>query len=303
MKKLITSIFAILFAISAQAQVLWTIPNITFSAGDTVEAEFHVYNFNSIASFSYTMRCDTAFIDFLLVEQSPEFRDEQQEQGGIYTQSEIDSLLGKDPNFVEDGAKSSLATPLQFTGAMPNFGINNFSWHGRPGYNLLPGEIRTLRSQSSGTTVEDGLHIYTVRFRAKQAGSLSNKFWLWANHPILKPRAYKTPPLTSVGLSIAYTETSEGVASSTENKAVAFSVASYPNPIGADGTANVFVSLPEPAEMRINVVDSAGYIVFGGWYRHGGGTESFDIDIPFPGVHYLQVTVGNKTITKTIVKQ
>jgi hypothetical protein len=80
-------------------------------------------------------------------------------------------------------------------------------------------------------------------------------------------------------------------------------VAVYPNPVGADGRANVYVSLPEPGEVRINAIDSAGYNVFGGWYRHGGGTESLGIDIPFPGVHFLQVTVGNQTITKTVVRQ
>ncbi len=299
MKKTNAFFLSLFTAFSLHGQVLWTIPNVSFEQGDTVEAEFHVYNFNSIASFSYTMRCDTAFIDFLLVEQSPEFRDEQQEQGGIYTQSEIDSLLGKDPNFVEDGAKSSLATPLQFTGAMPNFGINNFSWHGRPGYNLLPGEIRTLHSQSSGTTVEDGLHIYTVRFRAKQAGSLSNKFWLWANHPILKPRAYKTPPLTSVGLSIAYVESLETTATTQPATTDLFNV--FPNP--ATDTSTLCVELETPQSIMINVFDAQGYAVFGELAQHKGGKQCYTITFPVQsGTYYVRVQHGTTCVTKTIMK-
>ena len=127
---------------------------------------------------------------------------------------------------------------VTFTGAMPNFGIGNFSFHA-PGYANPPGEIRTARSQATGTTVEDGTHIYTVKFLAKQPGNLANKFWLWANHPVLKPRAYSTPPLTSVGLDIAYTETGE--TSATVQPTASELVTIYPNP--ATATTHFCVTL------------------------------------------------------------
>lgn len=255
MKKRFTLFFAVLFAVCAQAQVLWTIPNVQFEQGDTVEAKFYVHGFNSIAAFQYAMRYDTAFLERIGVE---------------------------------------------FTGTMPNFGIANFSFHA-PGYNLLHGEIRTFKTNITGITVEDGSHTHTIKFVAKQAGNLASLFWFWPDKQYFNAIAYSNPPLTPVALEVAYTETGE--TTSAAEKENGFAVAVYPNPIGSDGKANVFVNLPQPGEVRINAVDSAGYIVFGGWYRHGGGTESFDIDIPFSGVHYLQVTVGNETIIKTVVRQ
>lgn len=252
MKKTIT-LFAILFAATLHAQVLWTIPNETFEGGDTVEAKFYVHGFNSIASFSYVMRHDTAFLERIAV---------------------------------------------TFTGAMPNFGINNFSFHG-PGYANLSGEIRTLRSQATGTTVEDGSHIYTIRFRTKQAGNFASKFWLWANHPVLKPRAYKTPPLTSVGLSISYVESLETTATTQPATTDLFSV--FPNP--ATDTSTLCVELETPQSIMINVFDAQGYAVFGELAQHKGGKQSYTLTFPLQsGTYYVRVQHGTTCVTKTIVK-
>jgi len=253
MKKTNAFFLSLFAAVSLHGQVLWTIPNTSFEQGDTVDAEFHVYNFNSIASFSYVMRHDTAFLERIAV---------------------------------------------TFTGAMPNFGINNFSFHA-PGYANLPGEIRTLRSQSTGTTVEDGLHIYTVRFRAKQAGNLASKFWLWANHPVLKPRAYSTPPLTSVGLSIAYVESLETTATTQTATTDLFTV--FPNP--ATDTSTLCVELGTQQSIMINVFDAQGYAVFGELAQHKGGKQCYTLTFPAQsGTYYVRVQHGTTCVTKTILK-
>ena len=191
---------------------------------------------------------------------------------------------------------------LTFTGAMPNFGTGNFSFHGN-GYANLPGEIRTLRSQATGTTVEDGAHIYTVKFIAKQSGNLSDKFWLWANHPVLKPDAIvctDAPPyMENVGLDIAYTETGETSATVQPTASELFTI--YPNP--ATDTSTLCLELEQPQSVLLNIFDANGYVVFGELVRHNGGKQYYTLTFPpQAGVYYVRVQHGDTCTTKTITK-
>jgi len=126
----------------------------------------------------------------------------------------------------DTGALRRIATT--FTGNFPGYGIANFSFHGN-GYANLPGEIRTLFSKPTGTTLEDGLHIYTHTFVAETNGTLSNKFWLWANHPVLRAEAYQSEPFISVGLSVAYV--AEETASQQSEPQSGVSISVSPNPV------------------------------------------------------------------------
>jgi len=107
-------------------------------------------------------------------------------------------------NFVDVGAfqytmkwdtlKQNLRNPpFTFTGAIPGYSSNKFSYWGKPGYNLLPGEIRTLWTNPYGKTVNGGANTFThsVWFVAKQSGNVCSCLSMWNKAP-LWPVAYKS---------------------------------------------------------------------------------------------------------------
>lgn len=252
--KLKLTILASLFALCANAQVLFQIPNTSFAAGDTVKAEFYAFNYTDVEDFQFAMKADASLLGFAL------------------------------PNVVD-------MNPAL------NLGWGGFSWHGKPGYALLPGEFRCLFSRPTGQTLEDGTFLFSIAFVANTEGSLANSFQVWQDHPVLKPTAHNGASEV-VGLEIAYfDETTSNTATPTHN---ALSVAVSPNPVLE--AANVFVRLDTPETILINVVDSAGYNVFGRRYEHSGGVESFAIDIPASGIYFVAVSAGQVIETKKIVK-
>jgi len=162
-------LFFLLLSVTATAQSIdWDVEDVTFAAGDTVQARFQVYGFQDIGAIQFALKADTAKLQF-------------------------------------DG--------LSFTGALPGYSAECFSWYGLPGYALTPGEIRTVWSDPYGATVADGSEVFSVRFIAKSPGTLHENLWLWSNHPVLKPLAYysslQSAPITvsffSTGLSDTWT--------------------------------------------------------------------------------------------------
>ena len=188
---------------------------------------------------------------------------------------------------------------VTFTGRIPNYNANKMSWHGKPGYNLKPGEIRTVWTSTYGSTCEDG-ETHTIRFIAKSSGQLSAKFGLWPGH-WLKPSAAIAIPATPIPLEFVFVDEGMFVSATEAEKNALMAV--FPNPVGGDGKANVMVSLKEGSDIQINVVDSAGYTVFGRRYQHGGGVESFEIDLPASGWYVLQIQAGSELLTEKIVRQ
>lgn len=55
----------------ASAQLNWSVQDISFSAGDTVRAEFQVFGFDSIAAYQFAMKFDTGALAFLGVSFPP----------------------------------------------------------------------------------------------------------------------------------------------------------------------------------------------------------------------------------------
>jgi len=252
--KIKLAIFALLFSVATNAQVLWQIPDVSFNTGDTVEARFHVHGFHGIASFSYTMRYDT-------------------------------------------GAMERIATT--FTGNFPGYGIGNFSFHGN-GYANLPGEIRTLFSKPTGTNIEDGLHIYTHKFVAKTDGTLSDKFWLWADHPVLRAEAYYSDPFEYTPLDVAYTSEQETTAYAEPQSGVSISVS--PNPVC--DTSALFIESSAEQSILINIFDAKGFAVFGEIVRHNGGNQQFEITFPTaPGTYFVRIQTQSGCEILKVLKQ
>lgn len=142
--KIKSTIFCLFLAICAHAQspVTYEVVDQTFEAGDTVYAEFRVYNFTGIGAVQFCLKIDTAKANYLITDGSP----------------------------------------LVFTGNLPGLGNGHFSWHGKPGFNLPAGQLRHVWTSASGKTVAPGLVIFKIGIKAKAAGSLSNTLNYWPGH-------------------------------------------------------------------------------------------------------------------------
>lgn len=199
--KAIVLFFLFPFVASAQP-IEWQILEKDFETGDTVYAEFRCYNFTGIGAFQFCLKADTAKADFLLVESFNAHEQEEKLPEGVnpvYTETQKQLLLGADTSGGKTPQNSLVIfSPLEFTGNLPGLDDGDFSWHGKPGYNLPAGQLRSVWSNPYGSTVADGLVIFKIRLKAKQAGSLSQCLNLWPNHP-LKPICYKAIPLTYMG--------------------------------------------------------------------------------------------------------
>lgn len=71
MKKTLLYAF-LLFPILLSAQLNWTLEDETFAAGDTVKAEFYVFDFDSITAYQMAMKFDTGALKFIGVEFAPD---------------------------------------------------------------------------------------------------------------------------------------------------------------------------------------------------------------------------------------
>jgi len=186
--KTLNALFFIFLSVLAKAQTLdWNYTNVTFKAGDTVSVVFKTTGFNAIVGFQYAMKADTSVLEFCKV-----------------------------------GVANS---PIVLTGEFSGYKQGNFSWFGKPGYNLKPGEMRTLWTTPYGKTLPENTHTHTVMFKAKKDGNLCSSFSLWANHPILKSSAAKFPSSPVVQRVLCFEQSQQVV--SRENEQVKV----YPNPV------------------------------------------------------------------------
>ena len=176
------------------------------------------------------------------------------------------------------------------------FGIGSFSWDGLPGYAFQPGEIRCVWISTYGSTVSENSPIFTAVFVAKGSSDLATAFKLWYNHHDLKPIAYYADPTEYVTLTVAYVD--EVTADVEPQNGIGLSV--YPNP--APGNIVVYVLCEQPQRITINLVESAGYTVFGQRFDHGGGVESYEIQAPFPGLYVVRVNSDSFVNTRKVLK-
>lgn len=178
------------------------------------------------------------------------------------------------------------------TNAVPGFGVGSFSFPS-PGYANAPGDIRCFYSRPTGTTLADGTWLFTLYFVGKQPGNLSERLTLRATSPV--PRAY-TVPLTDVGLGWVYT--APGIAAVT-TVADAVTLEAWPNP----GTDSQTVSLTAPAgDVSLTVVDAQGYVVFGKWIQHTGGSVQYPLDLAAPGMYFVIATTQRRVCVLELVR-
>lgn len=97
------------------------------------------------------------------------------------------------------GVEFPATNPLQLS-------TNYFSWNGKPGYRVGPGEIRHLFSNAKGKTLPKNTKVFSYVFKAKQTGELDDNLSLATcclSLP-LKPLAYNSK-LNLLNLSLTYT--------------------------------------------------------------------------------------------------
>lgn len=273
----------LLLPLGLSAQSLnWKIENRFFNAGDTVPAKFFVNDFTGIGAYSFTFKADTSALKFHLIDFTASKQSDFNQLD--YLPENADSLLGRTDRTELD--KSAVLSPIQITGVLP-MGQGNFSWYGKPGYALTPGEMRTLWSNPQGKTIPNNSHVFTVWFIAKTSGSICSKFQLWPNHPVLKPRAYKANPLTLIPITFGCLEISfkEQVEDRTQS-----TVTMFPNPV----TEYLTIQSIEP--VRVEVFNLNGTLTF-----NSTVVGEFNLDLE-QGVNFVKITKGKESFVKKIIK-
>jgi len=168
--------------------------------------------------------------------------------------------------------------------------LSGFSWHGKPGYNVKPRELRHLRSMTYGNTYADGTHGFSYVFMAKQSGTLSQKMTLamCCLSPPLNPMSYRWP-LTYQPLTVAYIAPAETTAAVSET--LDGSVRIYPNPV----TDYLNIESDKPVQVRI--------FNYSGQLTHESEFLTNAIYTLNNGVNLVWVTDGKETFLKTVVKE
>lgn len=163
-----------------------------------------------------------------------------------------------------------------------------FSWHGKPGYNIKPGELRHARSMPYSKTFADGTHGFSYVFVAKQAGTLSQKLTLstCCLYPPLNPISYRWV-LVPQSLSVSYIEPAE----TTATDAPLFQVGVFPNPT-AHG---ITIQTTEPVDVQI--------FDFNGRLTHAGNVEDTCVFWALnEGINIVFITNGRETYFETVIK-
>lgn len=197
------------------------------------------------------------------------------------------------------------AAPVTFTGVLPGLGAGCFTWWGKPGIALKPGEIRVAYTSTTGKTLAPGAHVFSLRFVAKKPGTVCQALSHWIKSP-LWPNAWKgnldyvpltvactTPPAPAKTTNAAVTDR----ALLTPPPLVDMQVA--PNPL--TDTAHIDVFLENAGPVLINVYDATGYAVHGSRNDHPGGSQRYDIALPAgaPGTYFITVqTPAGRLIEK-----
>lgn len=168
--------------------------------------------------------------------------------------------------------------------------LGGFSWHGKPGYNVKPGELRHLRSMPAGKTYADGTHGFNYVFTAKQNGTLSQEMTLatCCLYPPMNPVSYRWV-LTPQPLTVAYIAPSETTA--TGAPTLQERVRIYPNPT----TEWLWIESPDPIEVKI--------FDFAGRLTHLDTVTASGFSGLTKGVNLVWVTDGKETFLKTVIKE
>lgn len=165
-----------------------------------------------------------------------------------------------------------------------------FSWHGKPGYNVKPKELRHPRSMPAGKTYADGTHGFSYIFTSKQNGTLSDKvtFSTCCLYPPLNPISYRWI-LTPQPLTVAYIAPEETTA--TDTAPLEERVRIYPNP----ATDCLYIESDNPVQVRI--------FNFSGQLTHEAELLIQAIYTLDKGANLVWVTDGKETLLKTVIKE
>lgn len=163
-----------------------------------------------------------------------------------------------------------------------------FSWHGKPGYNVKPGELRHGRSMPYGETFADGTSVFSYVFKAKQSGMLSQKCTLatCCLSPPLNPMSYRWV-LEYQPLTVAYISAQElvGITENFEDK-----ISIYPNP------ATDAITIECSAPMQVEIYNALGTLTY-------SGTVIQDAFTPLhKGSNIVRITDGKNVLIKTVFR-
>jgi hypothetical protein len=175
-------------------------------------------------------------------------------------------------------------SPLGLTAA-ENFGA----------YQAAQGEIRSLWIEPAGRTVDDGLAVFTLRFKALQSGGKLSDF-LQLKQKGLTPEAYTVEQLKT-GLELVFSETTNltelytGKLSLLQNR---------PNPF--EGNTTIGFILPESCTAQLRVLDATGreLVRIDKIYPAGYQEEFIRVE-PASGILYYELTTPFGRLSRRMV--
>lgn len=172
-------------------------------------------------------------------------------------------------------------------------GLNTgcFSWHGKPGYTVKPGELRHARSMPYGKTYADGTQGFSYVFTAKQPGTLSQEMTLstCCLYPPMNPISYRWV-LNMQPLTVAYIAPAEttGVVEETLEEKVQI----YPNP------THDALKIESEIPVLVQVFNFNGQLT--NQAEITGKAWLWPLN---EGVNLVWVTDGKETFLKTVIKE
>lgn len=261
--------------VQGQLPIKWTFDNQIVPANTPIVVEFKVDNFINIAAYQFALKFDTSALEFNCIEPI-----DDNKQPVIKHQ---DILLGRDFSME---VKGDTASPISITGNLPHLGQGCFSWYGRQGYNLTPGEMRTVYSYPYGDTLSNGTVVFKVNLITKKATNLCTTVHLWTNHSVLKPLAYtqqlKQRMLTLDCLSAI---------SKLQNELALRNQTSVVNTVQPTVTcSDVLVTSNTPVD--VTVIHSTGRVI-----SFNKNVTNIRLELPVNGLYFVQV--GTKTYKVT----
>lgn len=163
-----------------------------------------------------------------------------------------------------------------------------FSWHGKPGYNVQPNEIRQLRSMPHSKTFADGTHGFSYVFVAKQAATLSQKLSLstCCLYPPLAPLSWRWI-LEQQSLTVSYAAPQQTSAATATD---APQVRIYPNP------AVEHLTIECDAAMQVEIYSASGTLTHKQAVEH---SATLPLDA---GMNIVRISDGQTVIVKAVFR-
>lgn len=251
------------------SQVQFTVQDVFFQPGDTAQAEFRVYGFDSIAAYQFALQYDTSALSCSRIELTDPTPYPMDDLGGSFFADLGDTLF------------------------FPNCIMGNFCF-------CTPGEICTVWTNPFTSTCEDGNLVFILYFISKKSGNLSQVI---SEAPYVLPSvAYEFTfdsiagknKLKKLPLSVVFIDNETTSINNTDFQALSI----VPNP--AHGHTTLHFSTPAGGPAVLRLVDATGRQAINKTMECNAGENTMCIDLAH-GAYFGALYTMGKTMPVKII--